>query len=402
MATNTTKNNDWSIKANLGETPRASNPMYQKLFDNNPYRNLRYNKSAWQDFVSALGFRTDADRWDEEVQENAAQWDAGVYQQMFQDQYNSETAKAERMREAGENPDLLGTGNVSDAASPFQDPAGLSSGTDETSVPGRIAAGIMSAFNSAIGMCSQFLQLQGLQNEVTGKGISNAEGMMNLINQRVLGLTPAEGFKDDSSFKQWKLDVITSLRNAYGGAFFKNRRANRQWQRSIDDFIGGLPQSRDQYDAWKARLGSARDYLIGREDHWSESIELFKELNHNLIDMNNAVRENKASAELTQSEADIEKAGYELEYQQGRDAGLAAEAENAENRRRKEGDTFEGILNKHLAKIANTLDSFSAKGGFVGFVAEVVLYIMASRGLTVSAGSGKNAVSGTLQLPQAR
>lgn len=394
----------WREYAELGSTPQVSNQKYQELFDNNPYRKMTYNKSAWQDFWESLGFRTKYDTWNEQNQENAYQYDAGIYQQMFQDAYNSETAKAERMRQAGENPDLLGTGNVSEASSPFQDPAGMdaSAFVDEQSVPGQIASGVFSAFSTAIGVASQFLQLQGLQNEVTGKGIANAEGMMNLINQRVLGLTPAEGFKDDSSFKQWKQDVITSLRNAYGTAFFRNRRANHQWQRSIDDFIGGLPQSRDQYDAWKTRLGTAKDYLTGREDHWSESLEMFKELNHNIIDMQNAITENKKSAELTQSEADIERAGYELEYQQGRDAGLASEAENAENRRRKEGDTFEGILNKHLAKIANTLDKYSNQGGFVGWVAEIVLYIMASRGITFSAGSGKDNVSGTLQLPQAR
>ena len=104
--------NDWLLHANeiAGKTPQVSKSSYQKLFDNNPYRSsdLTYNKSEWQDFLSALGFRTKADAWAESVQENALQWDAGIFQQMFQDEFNDESSKAQRMRDAGENPDLRG------------------------------------------------------------------------------------------------------------------------------------------------------------------------------------------------------------------------------------------------------------------------------------------------------
>lgn len=368
---------DWTFRARVGSTPQVANSHYQQLFDNNPYRSkdLTYNKSPWQNFLTALGFRTKADAWEESVQENALQWDAGVYQQMFQDQYNSETAKAQRMREAGENPDLLGTGNVSDASTPFQDPEGINPGESEEGLPGQIASTVIGAFNSAVGIAMQFAQLSNINQDIEGKGISNAEHMMNIISQRVLGMTPSGGFKTDDDFKQWKKDVEYSLREPYGRAFFKGS-ALRRWNRSIDDFIGGLPQTKEQYKEWRERLGDAKEYLLGREDHWSEATEVFKIVNEELIDLRKAITENKAVAEKTKSEVDIQTASNELQYQEDLMPGERARAENETNRRRAEGETFEGILNTHLNKLGQRLDNLSKQGGLKGLIGEVILLLM--------------------------
>lgn len=365
--------------ADLGDVPQVANPLYQQLFDNNPYRNLHYNKSGWQNFLSKLGFRTDADRWEEEVLENAATFDAGVYQQMYQDQYNSEGAKAERMRAAGENPDLLGTGQVSEAATPYQDPAGLSAGSSEEGVIGQIGSGIISAFNSAVGIASQFMQLEGLRNDVEGKSISNARDMMNVIQQRVLGMTPAEGFSTDAEFANWKKAVEGKLRFQYGNAFFKGS-SRRRWNRSIDDFIGGLPTSREQFKDWRERLNDAKDYFFGREDHWSELIDVFKVINEPLIELRKELTENQAVLAKTKTDADIETATNELQYQQDLQPGVRARSENERNRRIAEGETFEGILNKHLSKLGERLDNLSKQGGIKGLIGEVILLLMTMKG----------------------
>lgn len=376
MAVQNTKNvDDWTFRANIGSTPQVANPKYQELFDNNPYRNLQYNKSPWQEFISALGFRTKADAWDEQVQENVAQYDAGIYQQMFQDEYNSETAKAQRMREAGENPDLLGTGNVSDASSPYQDPEGLTPSPDEEGVLGQVGSGLVSMFNTAVGIATQFAQLSNLNQDIEGKGISNAEHMMQIISQRVLGMTPSEGFKTDDDFKQWKKDVEYSLREPYGRAFFKGSSL-RRWNRSIDDFIGGLPQTKEQYAEWRQRLGDAKDYLIGREDHWSDAVDVFKILNEELISLRKELTENEAVLKNTRTDVDIEKASNELQYEQDLLPGEKARAENESNRRRAEGETFEGILNSHLNSLGQRLDNLSKEGGLKGLIGEVILLLM--------------------------
>lgn len=372
-------NNDWLLHADeiAGKAPQVSKSMYQRLFDNNPYRSpdLTYNKSEWQDLLSALGFRTKADAWAESVQENALQWDAGIYQQMYADQFNSESAKAQRMRDAGENPDLLGTGNVSEASAPFQDPEGINLGEGEEGVISQIASTVASAFNSAVGIATQFANLQNMSQDIEGKGISNARSMMDIISQRVLGMTPSEGFKSDDDFKQWKKDVTYSLREPYGRAFFRGSSL-RRWNRSIDDFIGGLPQTKEQYAEWRQRLGDAKEYLLGREDHWSEATEVFKIVNEELIDLRKAITENKAVKESTELDRDIEKATNELQYEQELQPGMKASAENARNKRVTEGEDFEGILNTHLNKLGKRLDNLSKQGGIKGLIGEVILLLM--------------------------
>lgn len=371
--------NTTQIGTGLGEAPSGYGSMYDMLFQNNPYRNLNYNKSSWQDLLSWLGFRTDADRFQEEAQMNALQWDAGVYQQMYQDQYSSELAKSQRMREAGENPDLLGTGQVEGASSPMEDPQGMTPGPDESGVIPQIASGFMSAFNTAVGIATQVVQLDGLRSDIEGKNIGNAEKMMDVIQQRVLGMTPAEGFKNDQEYNDWKRKVESTLRTNYGRAFFTGSSL-RRWNRSIDDFIGTLPTSRDQYDAWKGRLSSAKDYLRGRQSLWDESIEVFDALNSEVTDLMKDLEANGFVLAKTKQEADIETATNELQYQEDLLPGEKARAENEENKRKAEGDTFEGILNRHLTNLGKRLDNLSKQGGIKGLIGEVILLLMTMRG----------------------
>lgn len=384
------------IGTGLGAGPSVPG-IYQELFDNNPYRNLHYNKTPMQKLWSWLGFRTDADRFMEEAEMNALQTDFGIYQQMYQDEYNSELSKAQRMRAAGENPDLLGTGSVSEASSPMEDPQGMSPGISQEGVPGQIASMVIDAFNSAVGIATQFLQLDGLRADVEGKNINNAENMMNVITQRVLGMTPAEGFKTDQEFSDWKRSTEAKLRTNYGRAFFKGSGL-RQWNRSIDDFIGGLPTSKEQYKEWRERLGDAKDYLRGREDHWSELIDVFKVVNEELIDMQTEITENSKVLEKTELDANIEKATNELQYQEDLQPGERARAENERNRRSAEGETFEGILNKHLTKLGQRLDNLSKQGGLKGLIGEVILLILTMRG---RAAISPNGISLGLDAPSA-
>lgn len=372
------EDNSSQIGTGLGPAPSGYGTLYDSLFENNPYRNLNYNKSSWQQLLSWLGFRTDADRFQEEAQMNALQWDAGIYQQMYQDQFNSEVAKTQRMREAGENPDLLGTGNVESASSPVEDPQGMTPGLGEEGVIEGLVSGVMSAFDMSIGIATQLMQLDGLRSEIEGRNISNASSMMDVIQQRVLGMTPAEGFKTDKDFNDWKKKVEMTLRTNYGRAFFKGSGL-RRWNRSIDDFIGMLPTSKDQFEGWKGRLSSAKDYLRGRESLWDESLEVFKAINEGITSLQQDIEANSYVKTYTQQQADIESATNELQYQQDIQPGLRARAQNEEWRRKAEDEDIEATLSKHYRKLTDKLDEFSEEGGFKGILSEILLILLSNR-----------------------
>lgn len=388
----------------MGQAPSGYG-KYDELFANNPYRNLQYNKSAWQELGSWLGFRTDADRFQEEAQANAAEWDANVFAKMYDERYNSEASKAQRMREAGENPDLLGTQGVSEASGMPMDPQGMTAGMPDD-IQG-FATGLIGCFNTAIGMAGQFMQLQQMKSGIEGQNISNAENMMNIIKQRVIGMTPAEGFKTTEDFDNWKKKVEATLRTNYGRAFFKGTSL-RRWNRTIDDFVGGLPQSNEQFKEWNERLQSAKDYRYGLKNHWDEAIEVFDVLNNGLYALNNEITENTKTKEATELDRDIEKATNELQYETDLEPGKKALAENLENearqssaRRKINQEDYEGILTKHMKQIGEELDKIAKQGGLEGFLAEIILFFMNTR---LSVGAGKNGfnVSGGIEMPPLR
>lgn len=379
----------------VGSSPTGMGE-YQQLFDNNPYRNLHYSESGWQAFLSGLGFRTSADKFREDAALNAAEYDAGIYSLMFQNEYNDEISKQARMRAAGENPDLLGTSGVSEAAQPLVDPNGMEAPAGEDAQQfHQVATTMLSCFSGAFQMASQFMQLQTMRNNIEHGSIENAGDMMHIIEQRVLGLTPAEGFQTDKEFNDWKTKVEATLRTNYGRSFFRGSSL-RRWNRTIDDFIGGLPTSRAQFGAWNERLKNAKEYRYGTEDHWAEGIDLFRVVAHDLIELRNATTENKASAEMINSEAAVEEAGNELAYQQTIVPGEKARAENARYRAEAEGRDFAGILNEHLNKLGQRLDEFSKQGGFKGLLSEILLLLLSTR---LNIGVGPNGANVGVTMP---
>lgn len=378
----------------LGQAPSGYG-LYDSLFANNPYRNLQYNKSIWQELLGNLGFRTDADRFQEEAQANAAEWDANVYAKMYDEQYNSETSKAQRMRDAGENPDLLGTQGVSEASGMPMDPQGMTAGMPDNFT--EFASGIMGCFNTGIGIAGQLMQFSQMKSGIEGQNIENAENMMKIIDQRVLGMTPNKEFETDKEFQAWKEGVEGSLRFQYGNAFFKGT-SRRRWNRSIDNYVGNLPQTKEQFKQWKERLENAKEYRYGLEDHWNEARDVFKLINDELIAIRRENTENKAIEEKTGLEAKIAHNENEEQYELALNPGERAEAENSKWRRQTNQEDFEGVLTKHLNNLGKKLDELSKEGGLKGILAEIILFFLNTRmGLGIN-DNGMN-ISGGLALP---
>lgn len=180
--------------SSIGPAPSGYGSEYDQLFANNPYRNLTYKESAWQKFLSALGFRTGYDAWLENSQVQAKEYDASVFSQMFQNQYNSEVAKTLRMRAAGQNPDLLGTGDVANAAAPADDPNGMPDQTGEAEQIGQLVTGFASSVISAFGTASQIYkniaEVKQISETINGIAAANADKTLDVIDKIIVGSVP--------------------------------------------------------------------------------------------------------------------------------------------------------------------------------------------------------------------
>lgn len=186
------------LDTGLGSAPSGYGADYDRLFQANPYRNLTYKKSFWQQLLSSLGFRTDADRWLEDAQVNSAEYDAGIYSLMQQNQYNSPEAQASRMREAGQNPDLLGTGDVLGSATPAEDPNGMSSNIgDEFSDFGNT---VSSVFSRAMAIFKDFKSLEQMNAVIDSQNTDNAVKMIGAIDSFIESSLSAEDLTDFTTY----------------------------------------------------------------------------------------------------------------------------------------------------------------------------------------------------------
>lgn len=90
---------------NAGKDNPFAGTQYAEQWENNPYANLYYEPTFWDD----LGLSNKAKDQNAEYERLYNEYISGLYDQQRQDEYNSESAIADRMRAAGQNPDLLGT-----------------------------------------------------------------------------------------------------------------------------------------------------------------------------------------------------------------------------------------------------------------------------------------------------
>lgn len=250
------------IGTGLGDVPQTGIDMYDQLYNANPYRNLTYKKSFWQNIASALGFRTDADRWLEDAQVNASEYDASVASLMQQNVYNDPSAQASRERAAGLNPDLLGIGDVQGAAKPADDPNGMSQNVgDEFN---QFADTVASVFSRAVTTYKDFLSLDQMRNVIDAGNIENARNFLGTLDDIIEGAFTsedlvsyddyvaannriAESIADDSSLA-WE----DSLPFQYGF----NKRQRNQFYAVARQRLASMKTDERAYNAMKSRLAA--------------------------------------------------------------------------------------------------------------------------------------------------
>lgn len=100
-----------------GQNPYAEGTRYYDLYQNNPYAPEKFTRkqTIWDRLANSFGMRSSYDAAQDEWAKAASEYDAQIAQLKGEDEYNSEAAKAQRMRSAGLNPDLQGIGEASEA-----------------------------------------------------------------------------------------------------------------------------------------------------------------------------------------------------------------------------------------------------------------------------------------------
>lgn len=172
---------------------------WSNLVAANPAASLQYHQSGWQKFMSKLGFRTGYDSFLEQQQLQSNEYLAGLMQQYYQEQYNSPANKAQQMRDAGLNPDLLGTEGVENSPgapvdeNPMTSDAFASEDAQQvTSALSGFSSMLGSCINGAIGIASS---LQGIKSQ----RLDNAAKELSLMFNGMMASAYPDASQDFSS-----------------------------------------------------------------------------------------------------------------------------------------------------------------------------------------------------------
>lgn len=132
----------------------------------NPYTSYNYQNGLWDKMGDLFGFRTNQDKFREEMMLKANEFNSQLQQVQAQNEYNSPTEQANRARAAGINPELAGVENISSATPQGIDTSGLSSSLDPTnnsSSAFSLASAALSAFQGCVGVMSSLESLKGMK-----------------------------------------------------------------------------------------------------------------------------------------------------------------------------------------------------------------------------------------------
>lgn len=158
-----------------------SGTQYASQWESNPYANNNREDSVWDRIGNLMGFRTGADKWQDELDVRSQEYDAQLASIVREEEYNSESAKVARMKAAGLNPDLHGLQNAS-SASEMSEPETSPESNPEIGSPADLI-GFGANFTSSLGtIANTLLSLEHSRLVNEGLATQNALDLIDLVN----------------------------------------------------------------------------------------------------------------------------------------------------------------------------------------------------------------------------
>lgn len=337
----------------FGEAPSGYGSMYDQLFAANPYRKQTYNLTGWQKFLSSLGFRTKYDDWVDQTSTQIAEYDAGIMSQIQQNQYNSPDAMAQRERAAGLNPDLLGIGDVAQAAGPTEDANGMSPSESSESSPFDIAGTVVNVSQSVLGLipatlsfATQIKQMKGLRLENDMKELQFGSQAIDAATKFYSeGITP-EQYKEAFEKGDWENIIAASYKDAkyLADTFFSDKRARKRFNLAYGMHSKSLLAEIQKYSSYDEFEKNRKSLLSQRASRFfSDDDETMESLLSSFLQPIEEYQQkmNEIRLKYSEKEGQVYGEGLNLQamqienqeaYEAAIDPAQQARAENAANR----------------------------------------------------------------------
>ena len=324
----------------------------------NPYRNQEYKKSGWQNFLSALGFRTQADAWKENMSVQAAEYDAALAQKQFDTEYNSPQAQADRMRAAGLNPDLDPSSIDSGSAAPMgEDPSTPMQSTGDEGTLMQVASGIMNAFSSALGMITSFqgIHRNYLENSLLDLDIS--KGVSGFAERMWPHFLPSTGEGEiyDNGESVSPLYLASQSAQMFSKTLPKKYR--RQFLSNVETYFHGAPGTAEEYETWRKNISERKGYEVDKRTNFSFIDKDLAVIADELADLHSRLEKQSLKTDIAEGESDESKAILEGKIADNISPETAAAAENSSNSADIESARFQKEIHSSINKIISSLKS---------------------------------------------
>lgn len=367
---------------NLGTVPSGYGQQYDDLFAANPYRNLQYKQSFWQRIASMFGFRTGADKFAEQAQLNAREYDADVFALMQQNEYNSPTEQSARMRAAGLNPDLLGTGDVAPAAQMRNDANGMPQDTageqtDALQFVSTVSQGVMSLIPQVMSFATGIMQLKGIRADNDLKELSFGQNALQAAEDFFMHGITENDYKDAFDSGNWDNILAASQKNAkyLADTFLSSTKSRKAFNLAYGLHSNSLLAKMQKYKTFQDYLDARNGVLSTRASRFfNDDDEVMEQLlkaflnpieDYQVImnDINLAIAKLR-NPDLEQGtvNAGLELKGKQIEnqmiYENTIDSALQANTENAVNSAQQQQQKIMEATNTLFSDIMTNLKKY--------------------------------------------
>lgn len=356
---------------------------WAQLIVANPYKDITRKQGLFAKIGSALGLRTSYDKFLEQQQMNSQEYISNLALKAYNEDYETPTAEAERMRAAGLNPDLLGTEGVNGASGMPEetgiDPSAFDESGDLEPIR-NVVSFVTGAINMAFGLANNFQALKIAGNTVKSGNVAVAQGMqdlaMNIFKQRV----PADRLKYDAHSGTW-IDLMSEDREDsmdVARQMGLTGRQARNFAKQYDLLYGSLFGDAEYYStASKKNQDKLAYYRSTLSRYYRDSVGFGSEENqepgagiHAMSLVNAALQDmfdelteiNADTSNITASAENAKAKNEEIRQQtllEGMSGEIQAEGEilDADNERKQK--EVNNIINKHMNDLMKNLqDSF--------------------------------------------
>lgn len=385
--TNNARNNqDLFYGINPYETdsePLSGDVTIEDLYAKNPYLNQTVESTFWDQ----IGLSNKRDNRLAQLQQAGAEYNAELAKMQYENEYNSPEAQAQRMREAGLNPDLMGTeaGGTSAGTNPVASPV-IESGSAATEGLGNIfnfAQGVLSAVTMGCSVAKDFqalklgsLDLDAKEIDVAGKARDFAAGVVGDWQ-----VTP-------ETFAGGEFDAIETSKG-----YVNRSGAQKYFANALNDLVNSMRVHNDSYDVI-GEHGKKRARAAGSlgSKYYNDPMEVLGVTLGPIYDMEVDLWDEEMKTRKKQYSFGRLKHEHDIHVLNSTNWDLESQRFDAENLWATDQANFSAQLNTMRNKVVKDLQKKADEGNISAMITLMFMSSIgpAAKGLSSIVGAGKD------------